>query len=82
MVRQSLVLNATYEPLGVVSSRRATVLVLTEKAVTVEDGGDVLHSVSRVIIVPAERVERLAVDSASIMAMVVSGGVSAPVARR
>jgi 5-methylcytosine-specific restriction endonuclease McrA len=52
-VQQSLVLNATFEPLGVVSSRRATVLILTEKAVSVEDGEGALHSVSRVIMVPA-----------------------------
>jgi 5-methylcytosine-specific restriction endonuclease McrA len=52
-VRQSLVLNATYEPLGVVSSRRAVVLVLTDKAVSVEDGDDVLHGVTRTICVPA-----------------------------
>ncbi|MDX6285854.1 MAG: hypothetical protein QOG53_1339 [Frankiales bacterium] len=52
-MRQSLVLNATYEPLGVVSSRRAVVLVLTEKAVSVEDADDVLHGVTRSIYVPA-----------------------------
>jgi 5-methylcytosine-specific restriction endonuclease McrA len=53
IARQSLVLNATYEPLGVVPSRRAVVLVLTEKAVTVEDGAGILHSVTRTIVVPA-----------------------------
>jgi 5-methylcytosine-specific restriction endonuclease McrA len=53
IARQSLVLNATYEPLGVVPSRRAVVLVLTDKAVAVEEGEGVLHSVSRTIIVPA-----------------------------
>jgi len=47
-----LVLNATYEPLGVVSSRRAVVLVLTDKAVSVEEGEQVLHSVSCAISVP------------------------------
>src|SRR3954454_2855128 len=50
---QSLVLNATFEPLGVVSSRRATVLVLTEKAVSVQDAEDILHSVSCEVVVPA-----------------------------
>lgn len=40
----ALVLNATYEPLCVVSARRALVLVLNEKAVTVEQSGSVLHS--------------------------------------
>ena len=52
-MQQSLVLNATFEPLGVVSSRRATVLVLTEKAVSVEDADDVIHSVSYTVVVPA-----------------------------
>jgi 5-methylcytosine-specific restriction endonuclease McrA len=49
----TLLLNATYEPLCVVSSRRAVVLVLTEKAVPVEDGDGCFHSVTRVIRVPA-----------------------------
>src|SRR3954466_6346693 len=52
-MQQSLVLNATFEPLGVVSSRRATVLVLTEKAVSVEDADEVIHSVSCSVVVPA-----------------------------
>lgn len=52
-MRQSLVLNATYEPLGVVSSRRAVVLVLTDKAVSVEDAEEVLHAVTQSIFVPA-----------------------------
>lgn len=41
---QSLVLNATYEPLGVVSHRRAVVLVLSEKATAVETTELVAHS--------------------------------------
>ncbi len=40
----ALVLNATYEPLCVVSSRRAVVLVLAGKAVPVELGEDEVHS--------------------------------------
>ncbi len=36
-VSQTLVLNATYEPLGVVSERRALILVLNARAVSVED---------------------------------------------
>ena len=40
----ALVLNASYEPLSVVSSRRATCLVLSEKAEMLEDDGIVLHS--------------------------------------
>lgn len=49
----TLLLNATYEPLCVVSSRRAVVLVLSEKAVPVEAGDGYLHSVSRAVSVPA-----------------------------
>jgi 5-methylcytosine-specific restriction endonuclease McrA len=40
----ALVLNATYEPLCVVSSRRAVVLVLGGKAVAVEDSAEELRS--------------------------------------
>lgn len=39
-----LVLNATYEPLAVVTARRAVCLVLAEKATLVEQTGRVLHS--------------------------------------
>jgi 5-methylcytosine-specific restriction endonuclease McrA len=52
MGRQSLVLNATYEPLGVVSGRRALVLVLTGKAISVEDGDSIVHSVAYTLAVP------------------------------
>jgi 5-methylcytosine-specific restriction endonuclease McrA len=45
-MRSSLVLNASYEPLSVVSSRRATCLVLADKAEMLEDDGVVLHSES------------------------------------
>jgi len=48
----ALVLNATYEPLCVVSGRRAAVLVLTAKAVPVASGDDVLHSARTAIPVP------------------------------
>jgi 5-methylcytosine-specific restriction endonuclease McrA len=48
----ALVLNATYEPLCVVSSRRAVVLVITGKAVTVEAGDTELHSERATIRVP------------------------------
>jgi 5-methylcytosine-specific restriction endonuclease McrA len=41
---RSLVLNATYEPLGVVPARRAVVLILKEKAVVLESNGIVFHS--------------------------------------
>jgi len=49
----TLLLNATYEPLCVVSSRRAVVLMLTEKAVPVEAGDGVLHGVTRAVPVPS-----------------------------
>ncbi|SFT95981.1 5-methylcytosine-specific restriction endonuclease McrA [Geodermatophilus amargosae] len=40
----TLLLNATYEPLCVVSSRRAIVLVLADKAVPVDDAAEVVHA--------------------------------------
>ena len=40
----TLLLNATYEPLCVVSSRRAIVLVLAEKAEPVDSSDDVVHA--------------------------------------
>ncbi len=43
-MHSALVLNASYEPLSVVSARRATCLVLSEKAEMLEDDGIVLHS--------------------------------------
>jgi 5-methylcytosine-specific restriction endonuclease McrA len=51
-VAEALVLNATYEPLCVVSQRRALVLVLTDKAVMVESGEYVLRSVTTSVRVP------------------------------
>ena len=48
----ALVLNATYEPLCVVSSRRAVVLLLTDKAIAVEPGDTVLHSERATVTVP------------------------------
>jgi 5-methylcytosine-specific restriction endonuclease McrA len=50
---QALVLNASYEPLCVVSGRRAVVLLLTDKAVPVADGEGVLHSERAQVHVPA-----------------------------
>ena len=41
---RALILNATYEPLSIVSARRAIVLVLREKAVIVEQSDDIWHS--------------------------------------
>jgi 5-methylcytosine-specific restriction endonuclease McrA len=54
----ALVLNATYEPLCVVSLRRAVVLVLAEKAVVVEASSDLMHSER--LSVPIPTVVRLA----------------------
>jgi len=51
-VAHALVLNASYEPLCVVTSRRAVVLVLAGKAVTVEVGDHVMHSERTVVPVP------------------------------
>lgn len=50
---RTLVLNATYEPLGVVPIRRAVVLVLTEKAITVEQTGATVRSVTCCLEVPS-----------------------------
>jgi 5-methylcytosine-specific restriction endonuclease McrA len=52
-VGNALVLNATYEPLCVVSLRRATILVLTAKAVSVTDGEGILHSAREVLPIPS-----------------------------
>ena len=48
----SLVLNASYEPLCVVPGRRAVVLLLSAKAVPVEDGEITLHSERATVTVP------------------------------
>lgn len=48
----TLLLNATYEPLCVVSSRRAIVLVLAEKAETVDSASDVVHAERLSLAVP------------------------------
>ena len=49
----ALVLNATYEPLCVVSARRALLLVLMQKATAVEDSDLVVHSASFAVLAPA-----------------------------
>ncbi len=46
-------LNATYEPLSVVPSRRAACLVLADKADVVEDDGTVLRAATLVVPNPA-----------------------------
>ncbi len=43
---RTLVLNAGFEPLAVVSFRRAIVLVLAGKATMLADAGEPLHSAS------------------------------------
>lgn len=55
MVRCSmtLLLNATYEPLCVVSGRRAVVLVLSAKAESVQDSGLAMHSATMTVCIPA-----------------------------
>lgn len=48
----TLLLNATFEPLCVVSSRRAIVLVLADKAVPVDSATDVVHAATVSLAVP------------------------------
>ena len=48
----TLLLNATFEPLCVVSSRRAIVLVLADKAVPVDSAADVVHAATLSLAVP------------------------------
>jgi len=50
---RALVLNATYEPLCVVPSRRAVVLVLDHKAELLHDTGECLHSEHLTVAVPS-----------------------------
>ncbi|MEI7592755.1 MAG: HNH endonuclease [Actinomycetes bacterium] len=50
---RSLVLNVTYEPLSIVSDRRAVVLVLSEKANVLHESGEVVHSERLSIPVPS-----------------------------
>jgi 5-methylcytosine-specific restriction endonuclease McrA len=51
-VAGALVLNATYEPLCVVTLRRAVVLVLAEKAIVVEAGEGMVRSARTAVPVP------------------------------
>ena len=53
MSTAALVLNATYEPLCIVPSRRAVCLVLAEKADVLHEDGVVLHSERMSIRVPS-----------------------------
>jgi 5-methylcytosine-specific restriction endonuclease McrA len=51
-MERALVLNASDEPLGITSTRRAAILVLTNKADMVESTGRVLRSAKREIVAP------------------------------
>ena len=51
--RRTLVLNATYEPLGVVSDRRALILILNNRATMIEESGVTLHYSSGSMELPA-----------------------------
>ena len=51
-MRSALVLNATFEPLSVVSARRAICLVLSEKAEIVEDDGTEVRAATLVMRAP------------------------------
>ena len=48
-MRSALVLNATFEPLSVVSARRAVCLVLADKADIVEDDGTEVRAASMAV---------------------------------
>jgi 5-methylcytosine-specific restriction endonuclease McrA len=50
---RALVLNATYEPIGVVSARRAVVLVLDEKVDVLADTGEIIGSARLSLPVPS-----------------------------
>ena len=50
---QTLVLNATYEPLGVVTERRALILVLNQRAITVENSETILRYSGGEVVLPA-----------------------------
>jgi 5-methylcytosine-specific restriction endonuclease McrA len=50
---RALVLNASYEPLGVVTSRRAVVLVLADKADVIHDSGHIMRSERLQALVPS-----------------------------
>lgn len=50
---RALVLNATYEPIGVVSARRAVVLALDQKVDVLANTGDHIGSASLSLLVPS-----------------------------
>ena len=53
MTRRALVLNATYEPLSIVSARRAVVLIIRDKADMVEESAVTWHAEARSFDVPS-----------------------------
>ena len=53
MMNRTLVLNATYEPLGVVTERRALLLVLNQRAIAVENSERVVHYSGGELTLPA-----------------------------
>ncbi|OFW61211.1 MAG: hypothetical protein A2133_10945 [Actinobacteria bacterium RBG_16_64_13] len=53
VLRQVLVLNSTYEPVNVCSTRRALVLLLKGKAETVESGNGLCRSERETLTIPA-----------------------------
>lgn len=50
---QALILNATYEPIGVVSGRRALILALSEKVDILAESGDVMASERMRLTIPS-----------------------------
>ncbi len=52
-MQRALLLNATFEPLCVVPLRRAVILVLTQKAVVVEEGSGEYHSERMTVTLPS-----------------------------
>lgn len=48
----TLLLNATFEPLRVITSQRAIVMVLQDKAEVIADGSEEYHSASSSLVVP------------------------------
>ena len=53
MTDRALVLNATYEPLSIVSARRAVVLIFRAKADMVEEAAETWHAERRTFEVPS-----------------------------
>jgi len=50
---RALVLNATYEPIGVVSSRRALILALSKKVDVLAESGDLISSADLSVPIPS-----------------------------